>query len=123
MESTGLFERMTAARNILGLEEEATLAEIDARVKKLLKRWHPDCCGEDPARCTEMTRHILQASRLIHDYCAHYKYSFREQEVDKHLSPEEWWKKRFGSEPLWAGGGEAKVDDSGKGRRAMGKQR
>ncbi|MBF0181381.1 MAG: J domain-containing protein [Magnetococcales bacterium] len=111
-----LLQRIDEAREVLGLGEEATLAEIDARVKTLLKRWHPDRCQEDPQRCTEMTRRILEATATIRDYCANYRFSFRAGEVEKYLSPAEWMEHRFGGKPFWASGKEEAIATDGKRR-------
>ena len=35
------------------------------------------------------------------DYCQLYQFSFKEKEVNKYISPEEWWFKRFGHGPAW----------------------
>ena len=109
-----LYEQIDAARQILDLDEEATLADIEAQIKRLLKRWHPDRCVEESQRCTEMTQRILEAAKLIRNYCAHYRFSFREEEVEKYLSPEEWWEKRFGDAPLWETGQPNTVDQGKK---------
>ncbi|MBF0160889.1 MAG: J domain-containing protein [Magnetococcales bacterium] len=114
-----LYEQISAARQLLGLDEEACLADIEAQIKTLLKRWHPDRCVEQPERCTEMTQRILEAAQLIRSYCAHYRFSFREEEVEKYLSPEEWWEKRFGDAPLW-GEKEANPADRDKKKRRPG---
>lgn len=119
----GLFQRISEARQTLGLGEEATLPEINGRIKTLLKQWHPDCCGEERERCTEMTRRILESAELIRSYCTHYRFSFRIEEVEKYLSPEEWWHKRFGTEPIWSTSGAEQVDDHGRKRPVMGKRR
>ncbi|MEO5346325.1 MAG: J domain-containing protein [Magnetococcus sp. YQC-9] len=102
MEAPSLIQRIYAAREILGIGEEATLAEIEARVKVLLKRWHPDRCPDDPEQCAQKTREILAATKTLRHYCAHYRYSFRVEEVEKHLSPAEWMEQRFGGKPYWA---------------------
>ncbi|MBF0295237.1 MAG: J domain-containing protein [Magnetococcales bacterium] len=104
-----LLQRITEARQTLDLGEEATLAEIEATVRTLLKRWHPDRCQEDPQRCTEMTRRILEASKTLRDYCANYRFSFRPEEVEKYLSPAEWMESRFGGKPFWASGKEGSI--------------
>lgn len=123
MADPGMFERITAAREILGLGEEATLPEINARLKTLVKRWHPDCCGEEAEHCAEMTRRILDAADTIRAYCANYRFSFRSEEVEKYLSPAEWMEQRFGGEPFWASGGGSKADRiAKKNRHAVGRQ-
>ncbi|OSM04382.1 putative heat shock protein DnaJ domain-containing protein [Magnetofaba australis IT-1] len=77
----------------------ASLQEIDAAVKRLLKRWHPDLNPVDKADlCNAKTREILEAQALLEAYCEKYRYSFERQEVEKYLPPDEWWVKRFASE-------------------------
>ncbi|MBF0180587.1 MAG: J domain-containing protein [Magnetococcales bacterium] len=121
-EPHSLMQRITEAREILGLGEEATLSEIDARVKRLLKRWHPDVNVGDVEQSTVMTRRILEATETIRAYCAHYRYSFRAEEVEKYLSPAEWMERRFGGKPYWASGTEFAIDADHR-RKVTGKRK
>jgi DnaJ-class molecular chaperone len=101
------YEEITAARKLLGLSETATLAEIKAGYHKLIEKWHPDKCAEDPEQCAEMTRRIIAANEILMEYCRRYQYSFSEETVKKQLSPEQWWFDRFGNDPLWGRGGKS----------------
>ncbi|ABK43520.1 heat shock protein DnaJ domain protein [Magnetococcus marinus MC-1] len=93
----GLYARISAARELLGLSERASLADIETRTKALLKRWHPDKNPpEKAAQCHSQTKAILEAHALIKSYIAHYQYAFSKQEVERYLPPDEWWFKRFG---------------------------
>jgi hypothetical protein len=49
-----------------------------------------------------MTQKIIAAYQMILAYCNQYQYSFSEETVNKHLTPEEWWFERFGNDPLWS---------------------
>lgn len=98
------FEDITEARKILELPETATMDSIVASYRRLLAKWHPDICSENQEKYHEMTRRIIWAHQIIVDYCRNYKYSFSEEEVKRHLSPEDWWMKRFGDDPLWGSG-------------------
>lgn len=102
------YREITAARRLLGLPETATMASIKSNYRKLLTRWHPDKCLEDQEARTEMTRQIVSAYQTILDYCQQYQYSFSEEAVKKHLSPEEWWFEHFGDDPLWGKGSNPK---------------
>jgi hypothetical protein len=51
-----------------------------------------------------MTRKIISAYKMIMDYCQHYQYSFSEEAVRRHLSPEDRWFEQFGNDPLWGNG-------------------
>ena len=97
-------EEITAARKLLELPQTATLAEIKSNYRKIVARWHPDKCKEDADECAEMTRRIISAYKVLMDYCLQYQYSFSEDTVKRHRSPEEWWFDRFGQDPVWGSG-------------------
>ena len=98
------YAQLAAARDLLGLQERATMQDIRAAYTRLLKRWHPDSNPGDRQACGEMTARIVEAYRVIVGYCDAYEYSFAEEELRRHLSDEEWWMDRFGQDPLWGGG-------------------
>ena len=98
------FEQITAARKILELPEQASLAEIKTNYRKLLRKYHPDRCSENKDHCTEMTTRLTLAYKTIITYCNQYRFSFSKEEVQKYLPSEEWWFDRFGSDPLWSKG-------------------
>lgn len=102
----GLYQRITSARAVLGVPEEAAWGEIEGRFKALLKEWHPDHGRAPPEECHRRTQSILEAYRVMREYCTGYRFVFTRQEVEKYLSPEEWWVKRFGCDPTWSGGQE-----------------
>ncbi|NLJ29693.1 J domain-containing protein [Desulforhabdus amnigena] len=95
------YQEITAARKLLEIPETATMASIKSSYKRLLTKWHPDKCGEDREKCNEMTRKIVSAYQTILEYCRQYQYSFSEEAVKRHLSPEQWWLEHFGDDPLW----------------------
>ncbi|MBS3733226.1 MAG: J domain-containing protein [Desulfobacterales bacterium] len=97
------YEKITEARHILELPEEATMDEIKASYRRLLARWHPDKCPEDPEKANEMTRRITAAYQTLLDYCANYRFCFSKEAVKKQRSSREWWMERFGNDPLWGG--------------------
>ncbi|MFO7559142.1 MAG: J domain-containing protein [Desulfobacterales bacterium] len=98
------YQEITDAKIILDLPETATMASIKSSYRRMLARWHLDKCEENKDECTEMTRKIISAYRTIMDYCHQYQYSFSEDTVKRHRSPEEWWFERFGDDPLWGNG-------------------
>ncbi len=96
------YEKIKRAREILGIEEEASLSEIRESYLRLLKMWHPDSSPPcERGRCEERTRDIIWAYKVLKEYCYRYRISFSPSEVEKYLSDEEWWKNRFGEGPLW----------------------
>jgi len=98
------FDEISAARKILDLPERVTMDSIKSSFRRMLAKWHPDKCEEDKENCAEMTRKIISADETIMDDCVHYQYSFSENTVKKHQSPEEWWFERSGDDPLWGNG-------------------
>jgi len=97
----GKYEEITKARQILGLDEFATLKDIKNRYKELLKEWHPDLQRESEEISKEKTIEIINAFKTIMNYCENYKFSFSKEEIEKYISPDEFWGKRFGSDPIW----------------------
>jgi DnaJ-class molecular chaperone len=97
----GKYEEITRALRILGLYESATVKEIKNKYRELLKKWHPDLCGNNEAIRGQKTVEIINAYRIIMDYCEQYRFSFSKEEVEKYISPEELWAKQFGKDPIW----------------------
>jgi len=95
------YDKIVWARNVLDLPESATMGEIKNNYRRLIHKWHPDKCKENQEICREMTNNIIRAYKLISAYCNQYKFSFCRQEVEKYLSAEEWWLKKFGANPHW----------------------
>jgi hypothetical protein len=93
------FDEITAARTILDLPEQATLAQIKHSYRSKLRKWHPDTCTDDSQKCLEMTRRITEAYTIILRYCNEYEFSFRKDDARKNCSAEEWWAQRFGNVP------------------------
>ena len=97
------FEKITAARMLLEIPEQATLAKIRTSYRKVIKRWHPDKCGkENTDTYKKMTTQIIEAYTIISSYCDQYHISFTQEKVDNNTSQEDWWLERFGNDPLWA---------------------
>jgi DnaJ-class molecular chaperone len=95
------YQQITEARNLLELPERASLEEIKANFRNLIRQWHPDISEETKEKCTEMTAKIIAAYAMVIDYCNHYRFSFSQEEVRLHFSAEEWWFERFGNDSIW----------------------
>lgn len=88
------------ALRVLGLGERATLREIKARHRELVKRHHPDTGNcDDP----EMIRKVNAAHRVILDYISAYRFSFSENEFYEQNPEERIWR-QFADDPLWGKG-------------------
>jgi DnaJ-class molecular chaperone len=95
------YQQINEARMVLELPEQATMEQIKSNFRNLIRKWHPDRCRENKKKCREMTTRIIDAYRVINDYCKNYKFSFSEQEVKNYISAEEWWFERFGMNSLY----------------------
>jgi DnaJ-class molecular chaperone len=90
-------ETLLKAKTLLGLSDKATLFEIKQRYRNLMHKWHPDKNPDDIKTSQQMSVQINDAYKVILDYCKHYEYSFKEEDIrDKSASPHEWWESRFG---------------------------
>ena len=87
------FEEIDEARRLLGLREAATLREIKQAYRQMAFHYHPDQRGND-LECEEGMKRLNQAYKLLMDYCARYKYTFREEDVAR-AYPEEEYLRRY----------------------------
>jgi hypothetical protein len=86
-------QEVIKAKTLLGLSQRATLAEIKLKYKLLMKQWHPDL-NQDPS-AHQMSIDINDAYKTILAYCDNYEFNFSEEEINRYISAEEWWKKKF----------------------------
>lgn len=94
-----LYRELKAALALFGLGDRATLRQIKARHRELVKQHHPDrSAAGDP----EQIRRINQAYALLRSYCENYRFGFSEEEfLEQH--PEERLRRQFGWDPVWSG--------------------
>jgi len=93
-----VFEQIRQSREVLGLQEEATLDEIKKAYRKLAQIYHPDACKEGKKKaCEEMFKKVTRAYGLLMDYCAGYRYSFAEKDIKRNAVDREYYEhlKRF----------------------------
>ena len=82
-----------------GLGERATLKQIKARHRQLVKAHHPDHgAGGDP----ETIRQVNAAYQVLLAYCENYRFSFGEEEFLEQF-PEERLRRQFSWDPVWGG--------------------
>ena len=67
--------KIIAAKNILELEDKATLAEIKKAYRRMAKKYHPDLSTTNSSKDNGRTMHkILEAYAVLIEYCGNYKY-------------------------------------------------
>ena len=92
-------EAFEEAVRILGLPASATLAEVKARHRELVKRHHPDTVADsDP----EAIRRINAAYRIVLAYCSNYSFRFNREEFLEQ-NPEERLREQFAHDAIWRG--------------------
>ncbi len=109
------FKQIDEARKLLDLGEEATLHEIKEAYKKLAFKHHPDKSrtfydiqekdkkvrdkhkGKDKKESEEIFKRMTHARDVLLNYCASYRYSFKESDVKKATMDKEFYEhlKRF----------------------------
>lgn len=94
------YTELTDALVVLGLGERATLKDIKARHRELVKRHHPDAGNSgDP----DAIRKVNAAYRVLQDYLTEYQFSFAEEEFYEQ-NAEERIRHQFMDDPLWGKG-------------------
>jgi DnaJ-class molecular chaperone len=92
------YEELRQALEILSLSEKATLRDIKARHRDLVKRFHPDAGGGEPERI----RQINAAYGVLLAYCRDYRFSFTHEEFLAQ-NPEKRLQQQFAQDPIWGG--------------------
>ena len=94
------YAELKVALVVLGLGERATLKDIKARHRELVKQHHPDVGNSDDP---DVIRKVNAAYRVLQDYIQEYRFSFTEEEFYEQ-NPEERIRKQFMDDPLWGKG-------------------
>jgi hypothetical protein len=96
-------ESLREAADLIGISGQASLYEIQRRYYERIKEWHPDVSEHDPAMAHEMMIRLKNAYECLRSYCMNYPFSFELEDLENNLeqTPAEYWKKRFGDDPIW----------------------
>jgi len=91
-------DTLRQAAEVLGLGDRATLAEIKARYRALVKLHDPDAGGR---KGRDEIYRVIEAYGVIIKDVESYRYCFSEQEYMEQ-DPEERVRRRFMGDPLWS---------------------
>ena len=94
------WEAVDRARNILGLGEQATLADIKKMYHRLSRKHHPDTRDEQLESDQDTMYKLTEAYTLLMRYCDLYRFPLVPPEGHIY-DAEDWWMDRFGQDPLW----------------------
>jgi hypothetical protein len=100
------YQELVKALELFQLGDRASLGQIKARHRELVKDHHPDH-GRD--NDTEMIRQVNAAYGVLMTYCTNYRYCFAEEEFLEQV-PEERLRRQFGWDPVWSARKEAEQD-------------
>ena len=80
------YKEIVDAKKLLALGDEATLEDIKNTYRKLSLKCNPDRCKDDKKKyCQEMFQKISHANDILMNYCACYRYSFKEKDVKRNV--------------------------------------
>nr|WP_240194714.1 DnaJ domain-containing protein [Desulfobulbus rhabdoformis] len=98
------WQAIEKAAKVLGLNDRATLGEIKRAFHRLSKLYHPDTGGDANG---EKMYVITAAYETLTRYCDSYRYPLKRENAGEDdldiYDPEDWWRARFGQDPLWGG--------------------
>ncbi|MEW6219248.1 MAG: J domain-containing protein [Thermodesulfobacteriota bacterium] len=95
------WRQLEAARQLLGLGERASLAEIRQAYRSRSKACHPDLAPPDQAAAAhERMQALTAAYDTLRRYCADYRFRLVPA-AGETMSDEDWWLDRFGQDPVW----------------------
>jgi len=95
------WQQILAAKELLGLGDNATLAEIKLVFRSYSRQYHPDLAGNTRGNRDKMQQ-INEAYQTILAYCKNFKFPLTCDEQELEMNDEEWWMSRFGQDPLWS---------------------
>lgn len=95
------FEKLKEALAVFNLADRASLKEIKARHRELVKQHHPD---RKPGEASTQIRAINEAYSTLREYCDNYRFSFSREEFFEQ-NPEERLRAQFAYDPLWGSRG------------------
>lgn len=93
------YRELKAALELFALGERATLKQVKARHRELVKLHHPD--QGDDGEADSMSK-INAAYAILSVYCENYQFCFSEEEFLEQV-PEERMRRQFSGDPLWSG--------------------
>jgi hypothetical protein len=96
------WEKIIAAKETLGLGDQASLTEIKAAYRHLSKQYHPDLAAE-PETAGPKMHALTEAYQVLLEYGANCLLPLVPGE-DEIVEDEDWWMNRFGQDPLWGKG-------------------
>lgn len=100
---SGKWEKIAAARHLLGLGSAASLEEIREAYRGKAKLHHPDLAPPTTGPEPPIAMHLLtEAYQTIVDHCHSYRIPLEPGHSAGDDDDEDWWMKRFGQDPLWA---------------------
>ncbi len=96
------WQSIDRARELLKLDDRATLGEMKRAYHRMCKKYHPDRTG-DSDKDSDIMYRLTEAHELLMRYTDEYRFPLTPGDGDVY-DPEDWWMDRFGQDPLWSNG-------------------
>lgn len=100
------WKEIEAAAALLQLGETATLQEIKRAYRRLSKEYHPDLAQSASAENEQQMYRLTAAYELLRRHCETFRIPVKQPENAEEYDlydPQEWWRARFGQDPIWSG--------------------
>ena len=94
-------EEIMKAKALFNLGETETVHDIKKKINTYIREWHPDTSMREDTESTQKSVSLIKAKEVLLEYVDNYKISFKKQDVENYLSPNEQWMNRFGSDHVW----------------------
>ncbi len=94
------WQAIDRARDLLKLDDRATLGEMKRAYHRMCKKYHPDRAVETD-ESAEVMYQLTEAYELLMRYTKEYRFPLIPGEGDIY-DAEDWWMDRFGQDPLWS---------------------
>lgn len=94
------WEKIAAARELLQLEETASLKQIKVAFRRLSKKHHPDLAVQGENGGFSM-QEVNEAYDVLLQYCKGYRFPLTPESSGQLMEAEDWWMDRFGQDPVW----------------------
>jgi len=99
-----------AAADLLGLGQQASLAEIKRAYRSQSRKHHPDMQHRAKRQAEKIAMYkITAAYQTLLRYCAEYRFPLAPGDNEQ-MEGEDWWFERFGQDHLWGRGGVSEED-------------
>lgn len=94
------WKQIYTAKELLELDDSATLNEIKRAFREKCKTHHPDVNQSASPENDMMIKNLTVAYKILIDYCGQFKFPLIPNDRED-IEPDDWWMDRFGRDFPW----------------------